>query len=160
MAMRYRYGSKKRDALWLRERNNAQLSGRGDCPICNICDKPVDANEPWHESHLPWRGAPAHLRSVGIAHKDCNLEHGRKVVVPAVAQSNRLHKREQRLHAFAGSGRQPTTFSGSGRHRMPGGINSPQSRSMRGRVVRRLSRAEKQAAFVAKRGILTQQSEA
>lgn len=158
MPMRYRFGSKKRDALWARERNNAQLTGRGDLPICNLCNTPVGADQAWHESHLPWRGAPVHLRSVGVAHKDCNLEHGRKVVVPAVAQSNRLHKRDQR--AANSSTRQPTTFSGSGRYRMAGGITSPISRSMKGRVVRRLSRAEKQAAFVAKRGILTQQQEA
>ncbi len=144
MACRWRFGSKKRDYLWSRECAAACKAGRGNLPICNLCDQPVAATDPWHESHLPWRGAPAHLRSVGIAHERCNLVHGRTVVVPALAKAARVRK----LHLGL---KRP----GEGRHPLPAGVNSRITKTLRGRVLPRLSGAQKHARLMAKRAILT-----
>jgi hypothetical protein len=137
------FGSRKRENLWQACRVTAYLAGRGDCPICNLCDTPVTADQDWHESHLPWRGAPAHLRSVGIAHKDCNLLHGRTVVVPAFAKADRINDRRLGLKG-----------PGLGRHPMRAGRLSRVTKTMRRGVQPRLSIAERHAAFLARRAIV------
>jgi hypothetical protein len=53
MAYKPRSPSKHREALWLREMQRAQSLGRGDKPICNLCDLPVQPGQAWHESHCP-----------------------------------------------------------------------------------------------------------
>lgn len=149
MAYKPMFGSRKRESLWLRECNNAALSGCGCLPICNICHTPVRKADAWHESHLPWRDAPIHLRTVGIAHAPCNLLHNNQVVTPGKAKA-------RRLQAIARGEKVP----GTGRHPMPCGALSGFSRAIGGRVKPRQSLAEKHAATMAKRAILTLQPEA
>lgn len=144
MAYKPKFGSSKREALWQRECFNAFACGRGNLPVCNICGETVEHAAPWDESHLPWRGAPAHLRTVGVAHRHCNRMHGRKFVVPAFAKADRIAKRDARVRG-----------PGLGNHPMPGGRLSRTRKTIRGRVVPRLSLAEKHAATMAARAILT-----
>lgn len=83
---------KQREQLWDQEVEKALVTGRGDCPICNLCDTPVQIGQPWDESHI---GAPAALGgdTVGIAHRKCNRDHGAKVVTPFVAKAKRMRRR-------------------------------------------------------------------
>ena len=83
---------KQREALYDREVERALVAGRGDCPICNLCDTPVTPGQPWDESHV---GAPAALdgHDTGIAHRKCNRDHGAKVVTPFVAKAKRMRRR-------------------------------------------------------------------
>lgn len=148
MAYRPLFGSRKRENLWQACRMTAYLAGRGDRPVCNICDQPVDATEPWDESHLPWKGAPVHLRRVGIAHRACNREHGSRVVVPAKAKARRIEARRLGLKG-----------PGLGRSPMAGGRFSRLTRTMRHGVQPRRTLAQKHAATMAKRAILTRQPE-
>jgi hypothetical protein len=154
MALPLRHTSAHRRRIWNRACFEAAECGRGDgfTPICNICDQPVTREQVerdgWHESHHPLHPRAFGGTTVGVAHSACNLEHGRTVVVPAVAKSNRIIKRQQRR-----------TFAGSGRFPMRGGVDSRETKTMRGGVKRRMSLAEKHAAFLAKRAILTQRAE-
>lgn len=149
MAYKPMFGSRHRERLWLRECFNAYAEGRtdGSCPVCNLCDQPVtraqaDADG-WHESHNPSRAKSFGGKSVGVAHVSCNLEHGRTVVVPALAKSNRVRKAATRR-----------TFAGSGRYPMRAGYRSAVTKTM-GRGLRpRLTLAQKHAATMAARAIV------
>lgn len=142
MARKYLFGAKAREDLWLREKHNAQLEGRGDHPICNLCGRPVLPTDAWDESHDPAKPACFGGRRVGVAHMRCNREHGARVVVPAKAKSDRV----RRFHIGAAG-------PGLGRHPMQGGRRSAVSKTVSGRVVQRLSLSEKLAAMRAKRAI-------
>jgi hypothetical protein len=93
MPYRYRFNSKRRDALWAAECFRAHVAGAGSLPICNLCGRPVSTTEKWHESHDPARPRCFGGRAVGVAHRVCNLQHGARVVVPAIAKAKRLRSR-------------------------------------------------------------------
>lgn len=68
--------SSAREKLYDAEAAKARAAGRGNLPICNICDLPIDGTrERWHESHDPQ--IPKHMGGevTGIAHERCNLRH-------------------------------------------------------------------------------------
>lgn len=138
------FGSLKREALWLSERLKAYLAGRGIDPICNLCDTPVSAKEPWHESHHPDQPKVFGGKSVGIAHKACNELHNNLVVTPAVAHCDRVRKR---FLGLAGPG--------LGRYPMAAGRRSKITKTMGRGVQPRRTLAEKHAATMAKRAIGT-----
>lgn len=144
MSYKAMFGSLKREALWQRERIKAYLSGRGDCPICNLCDEPVTADQPWHESHHRDQPKVFGGKSVGVAHAECNTRHNNEVVTPAVAHCNRVRKR---FLGLAGPG--------LGRYPMAAGRRSKITKTMRGGVQPRRSLAEKHAATMAKRAIVS-----
>lgn len=158
-----RFSSALHRNIWMRERNNAQLAGRGGFPICHHCDKPVDpltegAGHLAHHVTTPaWAvRLGAKRTSHAIAHAACNLKHGRTVETPAAAQHKRLSAVEaEHQRRMAGE-----PWRQLSRYPMQGGRLSRNTRAVGGRVRRRLSAVEKQAAFIRKRGILTQQSEA
>lgn len=125
MRYRPRFNSKKREALWQREQLAAYLAGRGQLPICNICDLPVDPADAWDESHDPALPRALGGKSVAIAHHDCNHRHGAEVVTPLVARCDRV----RRKHLGTWRSRFP----------LPGGRNDPRRRKLSGEVVSRLT---------------------
>lgn len=80
--------ARQRQQLYDREVAKARAAGRGDLPICNLCDEPVRLGANWHESHV---GVPKANggSSVGIAHAACNLDHAHRFVTPQVAKADR-----------------------------------------------------------------------
>ncbi len=153
MAYKPMFGSYRREGLWLREKHNAQLSGLGDHPICNLCGKPVTLEEAmrdgWHESHDPSRAKAFGGKDVGVAHAACNLEHGRTVVVPAVAKSNRVRAMHLGLKG-----------PGLGRFPMRAGRRMRETKTFNRGVQPRMTLGEKIAAMRAKRAILPEKPEA
>jgi hypothetical protein len=125
--------SRYRECLWLKCQD---ASGR---VWCNLCGLEVASGSAWDESHI---GAPRALkgRTVGIAHRLCNREHGRKVVVPMVAKA----KRQWRNH-------NGITGPGLGCHPLPAGRRSGVSKKISGEVIARQSQSEKHRAAMAKR---------
>lgn len=135
----------KRRALWQAECLRAYKAERSDgsfC-ICNLCDTPVLKTDDWDESHAPERPKSFGGKSVGIAHRRCNRDHGSQVVTPAVAKSDRI--RDRHIGALR---------HGMGKYPMRAGRRSNVKRTVGGRVVRRLTLREKEARFQARRGIL------
>lgn len=135
MAYRPKFNSKKREALWQREKLAAYKAGLGSLPICNLCNRPVREQDAWDESHAPERPKAFGGKSTGIAHRLCNHEHGAKVVTPAVAKSNRV-----RAFHIGASG------PGLGKSPMRAGRRSPISKSFGKGVVRRTTLSERLAA--------------
>lgn len=86
-----RLSSKDREKLYDAEALRAREAGRGDYPICNLCDLPVKPGQAWDESH---DGTPKALggTSVGVAHRRCNRWHGAKIVTPMVAKVKRQRR--------------------------------------------------------------------
>jgi len=96
--------SKQREELYDREVEKSQLAGRGDLPICNICDLPVNgASQAWdesHEKHKPkWLGGIVD----GIAHRRCNRRHNNTHDTPLFAKGKR--QRQRYIGARVSSGR-------------------------------------------------------
>jgi hypothetical protein len=122
----------QREALYDQEAAKAQALKRGPYPICNLCDLPVTPGQRWHESHDPSRAKAFGGSLTGVAHKKCNEDHGHRIVTPAVAKA----KRQARAHKGA-------TYPGMGKHRLPCGRDSRLSKTLSGKVVRRLSQGQK-----------------
>ena len=145
MAYKPRFGSRQREATWQCEALAAYKAGRGQLPICNLCDLPVEPTQAWDRSHA---GAPRSLggKSVGVAHLLCNRLDGQQIVVPMVAKAERVRKRHFGI-----------TGPGLGKYPMKAGKRSSISKTVRGQVVSRLTGAQKHARAMRKRAILTQQ---
>jgi hypothetical protein len=88
-----RLSSTAREKLYDAEALKARAAGRGEFPICNICDGPIGIGQRWHESHDPTK--PRWLGGVvtGIAHARCNLDHAYSIDTPAFHKSNRIRQR-------------------------------------------------------------------
>lgn len=80
--------ARQRQQLYDREVEKARAAGRGDLPICNLCDEEVKLGSLWHESHVGRPKANGGTE-VGIAHDRCNLEHNNRFVTPQIAKANR-----------------------------------------------------------------------
>lgn len=115
--------ARQRQQLYDREVEKARACGRGDLPICNLCDEPVKLGADWHESHV---GAPKANGGevVGIAHARCNLDHNHRFVTPQVAKANRQR--------WAHTGAKLKS-----RRPLPGGKDSAIKKRMDGSVVDR-----------------------
>ena len=139
MAYKPRFGTKKRDELYSRERLAAHLAGLGEHPICVHCQLPVTPGQAWDESHI---GTPKALggKSTGVGHLICNRLDGAKNVTPTVAKVKRIRLRNLGV-----------TGTGLGAHSLPAGRRSRLSKSVSGPVKPRLTHAEKHAAFMARR---------
>lgn len=84
----------KRKELYEAEAEKALARGRGELPICNICDCPIDGvRQAWDESHDPtkprWLGGSV----TGIAHRRCNRKHNNTHDTPLFHKNNRLRAR-------------------------------------------------------------------
>jgi hypothetical protein len=140
MATRWKYGSRHRDYLHSEARADAYLAGRGEHPICNLCDQPITPDQDWDESHDPGQPRCFGGKSKALAHVACNREHGAKVVTPAFAKAERVRKRHLGI-----------TGPGLGRHPMRCGRRSRERKTMNHGVQPRLSVKQKHAAYLARR---------
>jgi len=116
----------------MREVQRAQSLGRGEKPICNLCDLPVQPDQAWHESHCPSKPKAFGGTATGIAHAKCNLDHGARFVTPAVAKADRVFKRHVGI-----------TGPGLGSHPMRCGRRSAQTKTMCHGVQPRQSQAQR-----------------
>lgn len=91
--MRHRLTSTQREQLYKREADKARDAGRGDYPICNICDLPIIPGSLWdasHQKHKPhWLGGDIE----GCAHARCNRSWNNQHDTPLFAKSERVRKR-------------------------------------------------------------------
>ena len=102
----------QRERLWDTEAARAQRNGRGDLPICNLCDCPIGVGQDWDVSHV---GCPAALGGafVGCAHRRCNREHNNRFATPQIAKA----KRQARAHKGCKQSAAPLPFGRSSRLR-------------------------------------------
>ncbi len=119
--------AKQREALYDRCRDGKEF------PDCNLCGLPVTVGHAWDESHVPVPKALGGTET-GIAHRVCNHIHNNKVVTPVVAKVKRLRRKHLGV-----------VRPGMGKHRMPGGRASGQSRTMRHGVVARITLSQRLA---------------
>lgn len=91
--IRRRLTSKQREDLYLREADKARESGRGEFPICKLCDQPIIGGSLWdenHEGHKPaWLGGKVD----GISHRRCNRINNNEYATPLYAKAERVRKR-------------------------------------------------------------------
>lgn len=125
--IRRRLSPKQREGLWRAETAKAKAAGRGEHPICNLCDQPVVAGRDlWDESHdsskpHAWGGTES-----AIAHRRCNRIHGAKVVTPIVAKTKRQWRDNVGI-----------TEPGIGFNPLPGGRSDRLKKKLDGSVVER-----------------------
>ncbi len=85
--------TRQREALWTREAEKAHEAGRGEHPICVLCDCPIAPGQLWHashEAHKPkWLGG----KIEGCSHERCNRIHNNQFDTPQFAKSERVRKR-------------------------------------------------------------------
>jgi hypothetical protein len=89
---RPRSRTKAREALYADECHKALASGRGEYPICRLCDLPIQPGSLWdvnHEAHKPrFLGGAID----GISHRRCNRLHNNQHDTPLYAKSERQRK--------------------------------------------------------------------
>lgn len=139
MAYKAQFGSRARDYLYSAARVNAYLAGRGNHPICPHCDRPVLETERWHRVHV---GVPRCFggKSVAVGHALCNLADNHENVTPKAAKAARVRNKHLGIKG-----------PGLGRYPMPCGRLSAKRKTMRGRVVERVSIAQAHADFLRNR---------
>lgn len=115
--------TKQREALYASECHKALASGRGEHPICKLCDLPITPGSLWdinHEAHKPkWLGGVVD----GISHRRCNRIHNHTIDTPLYAKSERQRKRHLDLPRSANP--------------VPGGREDRLKKCMNGDVVER-----------------------
>lgn len=82
--------SRAREQLYDAEAAKARAAGRGDLPICKLCDCPIDGvKSAWDENHA--KEFPRFLGGAvdGISHRKCNRRHNNLVDTPRYAKSRR-----------------------------------------------------------------------
>jgi hypothetical protein len=127
--MAYRFGSKSRDATWAAGVWQAYSAGKGRLPICPHCGLEVQPTDPWDQCHT---GPAAWTRTKNVllpGHRACNVLDNATTQTPAAAKSRRVRQRHAGQHRS--------------RHPLPCGRASPWTKAIGGRVMPRLSAAEK-----------------
>ena len=127
-----------RERLWDAEAARAVRNGRGQYPVCNLCDSPIGIGQDWDESHI---GRPKALGGAltGCAHRRCNRDHNNRFVTPSVAKA----KRQARVHKGCKQTATPLPF----------GRNTSRSKKLNGEVVARQTQGQKLAETLARRRI-------
>jgi hypothetical protein len=119
--IRRRLTSKQREQLYEREAAKARADGRGEHPICRLCDLPIVPGSAWqenHEGHKPfWLGGAVD----GISHAKCNRINNREYATPLFAKAERQRK------GFLDFKRSRTP--------LPGGKDHPLKRKVGGQTV-------------------------
>ncbi len=130
--------------MWRRAVAQAIEAGAGEDPVCVHCAQPVPPRDEhgnptrWHEAHVVAKafGGSNAYSNTGVAHDDCNLRDGARVV-GELAKRRRMGKRKP------------------ARHPLPGGVLSHFKRTLKGRVVLRVGEhgdaGERHAATMSKR---------
>lgn len=120
---RHRLNASEREQLWKSEADKARAEGRGDHPICKLCNFTILPGSEWHanhQSHKPrWMGGEID----GISHAKCNRRHNNQHDTPLFAKNERVRKRFMNF-------RSPD-------NPLPGGRDDPRKKTMRGKVVDR-----------------------
>lgn len=115
--------TKQREALYADECHKALASGRGEYPICRLCDQPIAPGSLWdinHEAHMPkWLGGAVD----GISHRRCNRIHNNEVDTPLFAKNERVRRKHLDLPRSATP--------------VPGGRGDRLKKKMNGDVVER-----------------------
>jgi len=118
-----RSSSRKREELWKAEAAKAHASGRGEDPICTLCDLAVKPGSSWDESHQKhkprWLGGAVD----GVAHRRCNRIWNNRHDTPLFAKNERVRKRHM-------------DFTRS-QNPLPGGRDDRLKKKITGRVVER-----------------------
>lgn len=119
-----RLSTRDREKLYDAEAAKARESGRGNLPICRICDCPIDGvRSAWDENHAKefprWLGGEVD----GISHRRCNQLHNNKVDTPRYWKS----RRQRQLNIGAKRSQTP----------LPGGRDDRLKRKVNGRTVER-----------------------
>jgi hypothetical protein len=88
-----RTSGKQREELWKAEAAKAVAAGRGEYPICKLCDLPIKPGSLWHENHEAHK--PRWLGGVvdGISHGKCNRVWNNTHDTPLYAKNERIRKR-------------------------------------------------------------------
>lgn len=123
---RLRLSSSERERLYRAEAAKAVTEGRGEYPICRLCDLPVTPGQAWdvnHESHKPrWLGGEID----GISHRRCNRDHNNEHDTPLyhkVARVRRKHNGSFRAQSPMRFGRDDAikqSIDGTPRYRATG----------------------------------------
>ena len=107
-----RLSSRDREKLYDAEAAKARGAGRGEHPICNICDLPIDGvRQSWDVSHDPLHPNFLNGPVTGIAHRRCNRLHNNQIDTPRYHHIKRVRQR----HIGAKVSQRP----------LPGGRDSP-----------------------------------
>lgn len=119
-----RLSTRAREELYDAEAAKARSAGRGNLPVCNICNCPIDGvRQAWDASHDPakpnWLGGAV----TGIAHRRCNRAHNNHHDTPRYAKS----RRQRQMNIGARQSRMP----------LPGGRDDRIRKKMNGDVVER-----------------------
>lgn len=85
--------STKREQLYDAEAAKALEAGRGEYPICNICELPVQPGQAWDESHEKMKPRWLGGEIEGIAHRRCNRRWNNVHDTPLFHKSNRIRQR-------------------------------------------------------------------
>ena len=94
---RQRLTSAQREDLYDCEVAKALASGRGQFPICRLCDLPIFPGQQWHDNHDRYLPHAIGGERDGISHARCNLNHNHTHDTPLVAKV----KRQRRKHIGA-----------------------------------------------------------
>lgn len=123
---RRRLSARERETLYRDECHAALVAGRGEYPICKLCDFPVMPGQLWHanhESHKPrWLGGMID----GISHARCNRLHNNTHDTPLYAKNERVRRRHLDLVRSDSP--------------LPGGRHDRLKKKLNGRVVERHAR--------------------
>jgi hypothetical protein len=118
-----RLSSTTREELYDAEVAKAKAAGRGDLPICNLCDGPIGKGQRWHVSHDPLIPRWMDGQVTGIAHARCNMLHNNRHDTPLYHKVKR--NRQKDIGAYRSS--MP----------MRGGRDSDEKKKLNGLVVDR-----------------------
>ncbi len=118
--------AREREAVWER----AAAEGNGHV-FCNLCGGEVFPGDDWDASHAP---IPKTLGGtvIAVGHHRCNIKDNVEYVTPTAARVRRKH----RWHTGV-------TGPGLTEDAMPAGRRSGVSKTIKGKVVPRLTRAQK-----------------
>ena len=91
---RHRLTAAQREALYDEEAAKALASGRGQFPLCKLCDLPIGPGQRWHDNHDKYLPHAIGGERDGISHERCNLDHNHKHDTPLVAKVKRQRQKD------------------------------------------------------------------
>lgn len=90
---RDRLTAAQREELWDREAAKASASGRGQFPLCRLCDCPIFPGQRWHENHNRYQPHAIGGEVDGISHERCNIDHANAIDKPHIAKVKRQRQK-------------------------------------------------------------------
>lgn len=123
--IRRRLTTRQREALYESEAQKAREAGRGEFPICALCDLPIFPGQRWHDNHDKYLPHALGGKRDGISHERCNLDHGHRIATPQVAKN----KRQRQKHIGAWRTSRPMVGSKASGIKLPMNQSGPILRS-------------------------------